>query len=158
MQAGIKTGVLQVGYTRSQLQRCINPSDCPCYLTRCFCFLNVVSWPCTLILEWTISMQVGSFTFPTFEWTFIQMWLFRLSTYRSNWITHSLGWLLLLIPESRRFETFIPLIKLLILLVLPCLMVIRFTFALLIAILILSYCFFESSRFIKLNSIFLRLR
>ena len=124
------------------LQCCINSRDCPCYLTHCFCFLNVISWPCTFILKWTISAQVGSFTFPTFKWTFILMWLFRLSTCHSNWITRSLEWPLLLIPESRRFETFPSLVKLLILLVLPCPMVIRFTFDLLIAILSLPYGFF----------------
>ena len=70
----------------------------------------------------------------------------------------SLWWLLLLIPEVRRFETFLPLLRLLILLFLPCLMVIMFFFALLIAILIFPYCFFQSSRFIKLNSVFVRLR
>ena len=37
-------------------------------------------------------------------------------------------------------------------------MVIRFAFALLIAILSFPYCFFQSSRFVKLNSVFVRLR
>src|SRR5713101_543654 len=94
------------------LQCCINFGDCSGYLTHCFCSLNVISWPCTFIIKWTISMQVGSFTFPTFEWTFILLWLFRLSTCLSNGIIRSLGWLLLLIPESRRFETFLSLVKL----------------------------------------------
>ena len=103
-------------------------------------------------------MQVGSFTFPPFEWYFILLWIFRLFSCHSYWISRSLRWLLLLIPESRRFETFVSLVKLFILLVLPCVMVIRFTFALLIAILSLPYRFFKSSLFIKLNSLFVRLR
>ena len=82
------------------LQCCINTRDDSCYLTHCFFLLNVVSWPFILILKWTISMQVRSFTFPTFEWTFILMWLFRLSTCHPNWITRSLGWLLLLVPKT----------------------------------------------------------
>ena len=127
--------------------------DCSCYLTHCFCFLNVISWPCTFILKWTIS-----FTFPTFEWTFILLWLFRISTCHSNRIIRSVVWLLLLIPESRRFETFPSLVNFLILLVLPCLMVVRFTFAFLIAIIILPYGLFKSSQFIELNSIFVSLR
>src|SRR5713226_6885376 len=133
------------------LQCCINPRNCPCYLTHCFCFLNIISWPCTLVLEWTISAHVGSSTFPTLKWPSILLWILRLFSYHSNRLTRSLGGLLLLILEARRFETFLSLVKLLVLLVLPCLMEIWLTFAFLIAILSLSYCFFKSSRFIKLN-------
>ena len=55
-------------------------------------------------------------------------------------------------------ETFLPLIKLFILLILPCLMIIKFSFALLIAILSFPYHFFKSSRFIKLNYVLVRMR
>ena len=103
------------------LQYCIDPRDCPCYLTHCFCLLNFVSFPCIFILKWTLPTHVGSSTFPTLEWFSILLSIFRLFSYHSNWLTRSLRWLLLLIPEIRRFETFLPLVKLLILLFLPCL-------------------------------------
>ena len=90
------------------LQCHINPRDCPCYLTHYFCFMNIVSWPCTLILEWTIHAHVGSSTFPTLEWPSILLWIFRLFSCHFDWLTCSLGWLLLLIPEVRRFETCCP--------------------------------------------------
>ena len=132
--------------------------ELPLLLDPLFLLLEHLSWPCTLVLEWTISAHVGSSTFPTLKWPSIQLWIVRLFFYHSNRLTHSLGGRLLLILEARRFETFLSLVKLFVLLVLPCLLVIRFSFTFLIAILSFSYCLFKSSRFIKLNSIFVRLR
>ena len=60
--------------------------------------------------------------------------------------------------EVIRFETTLPLIQILIHLVLPCLLVVRFSLALLVVILSFSYRLFQSSGFIELNSVFVGLR
>ena len=64
----------------------------------------------------------------------------------------------MLILEVRRFETSLPLIRLLIHIVLPCLLVVMFALSLLIAILSFFYRLLESSGFIELNSVFVGLR
>ena len=129
------------------LQSCINPRNSPCNLIHCFSFLNVVIWPYIPILKWTIPAQMGSSTFPTLERLYVLLWI--------SWLLpHHSSQLLLLTLEIRSFETFLPLIRHLILLVLPCLMIIRFSFSLLISILRFHYFFFQSYRLIKLNYFF----
>ena len=127
-------------------------------MSHCFCLLNIICWPCILILKWIVPAHVGSSTFPTLEWSSILLWIFWLLSRRSSWLLLNLCWLLLLIPEVRRCVTFLPLVRLLTPFVLPCFLVIWFVLALLVAILSFSYCFFQSSRFIELNLVFVILR
>ena len=121
------------------LQCYINPRDFPCNLIHSFCFLNVVSWPYIPILKWTVVAHVVSSTYPTLKRLYVLLWISWLFSHHPSWLTHGLRWLLLLIPEIRRFEIFLPLIKLFIILILTCLMVIGFSFDFLIKILSLSY-------------------
>ena len=101
---------------------------------------------------------MGSSTFPTLEWSSILLWLSEIFFHHSGWLLLNLGWLLLLILEVRRFETSLPLTRLLIHLVIPCILVVRFFLAFLIEILSFSYRLFQSSRFRELNLVFVGLR
>ena len=87
-------------------QCCINSRYRTYYLSHCFYLLNIICWPCILILKWKVPVHVGSSTFPTLEWSSILLWIFWLLSRRSSWLLLNLGWLLLLIPKSRRFDLY----------------------------------------------------
>ena len=116
------------------LRCCINPRDSSCDLTHYLSFLNVVRRPYIPILKWTVPAQMGSSTFPTLDRFHVLLWISWLFSHHSRWLTHSLWWILLLILEVRRFETFLPLVRILTSLILLDLLVIRFSLAFLIAI------------------------
>jgi hypothetical protein len=92
----------------------IDHRNSPYYILNCCILLNVMHISDTPLPMWTIYEKIIFSTSPTlnrFPW---------ISSYQLNWLSLTLCWLLLLIFIMGRLEPFLSLIKLLLLLFLPC--------------------------------------